>query len=311
MNVVRDILESVEFDHTGLLAIVTPDGKEIFANGKEGKDRTDGSIFADKEYYIEIADSENMNGTFDIKHGGKQQLFMYSKIGNTGSILCAMIPRSTILSKADSIRTLTFIIVIVACIVAVLTGVVISYGIDKTIKHIISRLKTASKGDLTIEAARAGDAGKGFGVVAAEIRNLSDQVKSKVSDIKGVIETIENSTKKLTNTAKEASYVMELQNTAVKETTDSYERINVSVDNLMIHFQNITDDVNSIEEAKESTLRAIENISAVLEEIAASTDNVSHSANNQLQSVEQLQESSSFLSDKSEELFRETQRFIV
>ncbi|SDI38293.1 methyl-accepting chemotaxis protein [Desulfosporosinus hippei] len=41
-----------------------------------------------------------------------------------------------------------------------------------------------------IEAARAGDAGRGFGVVAGEIRKLSDQSKSTVPKIKQLTETI-------------------------------------------------------------------------------------------------------------------------
>ena len=481
MNIVRDILKSVEFDKTGVLALVTPDGKEIFSDEQDINSK---AVFFNQEFYKKIAASEDMSGAFYINYKDKQQLFMYSKIGDTGAAICALIPRSTILSKADSIRQTTIIIVIIACIVAVFTGFAISYGIDKTIKHIISKLKQASKGDLTvefktnrrdefrilieeinntfsnmkglisqvknlsedaskesaevaktsevfvkttedinlamkeieqgvmqqakdaekcliqmdhlsekillmsdntkevnkiaeetknsigqgtiitkklndqtkstlditsnivieienlaeksmlinsiiniineisnqtnllslnasIEAARAGDVGKGFAVVANEIRNLSEQIKRQINDIKNIVTNIQDSTKRLTSTAKEAGDVMELQNTAVKDTTDSYYLINSSVDNLMLYFKHITNDVNGIEEARNSTLEAIENISAVLEEIAASTDNVSQVASNQLQSVEQLHQSSSYLSDKSEKLYQETQRFIL
>lgn len=481
INIARDILKSVAFDESGTLALITPDGREIFC---EDQEQGSEAIFAGQDFYQKMIDSEEADGAFYINYQGKDQLFMYSKIGESGAAICAMIPKSTILSKANSIRSITIIIVIIACIAAVITGFVISYGIDRTIKYIISKLKKASKGDLTvefktnrhdefhilideinntfsnmkelighvktlseeaskesagvkktseafvkatedistamneieqgitqqakdaesclvqmdhlsekivlmsdntkevtkiadetknsvgkgtiitkkltdqtkstiqitseivegiddlskksmminsiiniindistqtnllslnasIEAARAGAAGKGFAVVAEEIRTLSEQIKRQITDIKNIIENIQVSTKKLTNTAKEAGNVMELQDAAVKDTTDSYNMINSNVDNLMIYFQHITNSVKDIETARVSTLGAIENISAVLEEIAASTDNVSQSAGNQLQAVEQLHNSSGILSEKSEELYLETQRFEV
>lgn len=481
INIVRDILRSVEFDKTGILALVTADGREIFTDGEVDNKE---SIFTGREFYQKLAAAEDMNYSAYVNYQGKDHLFMYSKIGDSGASICALIPKSTILKKADSIWRITFIVVIIACIAAVLTGIIISYGIDKTIRYIISKLQKASKGDLTvefktnrqdefrilideinhtftnmkelisqvkslseeaskessdvadtskvfvktteditiamkeieqgvmqqakdaekclvqmdhlsekivlmndntqvvnkiaeetkssvekgtvitqklndqtkstidittnivdeienlakksmlinsiiniindisnqtnllslnasIEAARAGDVGKGFAVVADEVRNLSEQIKNQTNDIKSIIRNIQDSTTKLTGTAKEAGEVMELQNAAVKDTTDSFIMINQNVDNLMAYFQDITNSVNNIEKARVSTLESIENISAVLEEIAASTDNVSQSAMNQLQSVEQLHQSSGNLSDKSDKLYVETRRFIV
>ena len=479
--IVRDILKSVEFDKTGVLALITSDGREIFSDDTMNEDV---EIFANQEFYKKIVASEEMHGAFYIDYQGKDQLFMYSKIGTSGAVIGALIPKSIISSKADSIRQITFIIVIIACIAAVFTGVAISYGIDRTIKHIIAKLEKASKGDLSvefktnrrdefrilidqinhtfanmktligqvkllseeatnestdvaktteefvkntmdintamneieqgvmqqandaekcllqmdhlsemivlmsdntkevnkivemtknsigqgtvitkklkeqtkstiditsnivdeienladksmrihsiiniineisnqtnllslnasIEAARAGEVGKGFAVVASEIRNLSEQIKNQINDIQDIVENIQSGTKKLTITAKEAGDVMLLQENAVKDTTDSYDQINQSIDQLMICFQNISNDVSGIDVARSSTLVAIENISAVLEEVVASTDNVSQSTSDQLHAVEQLHQSSSNLSEKSERLYQETQRFTL
>ncbi|MER1988055.1 MAG: methyl-accepting chemotaxis protein, partial [Solibacillus sp.] len=45
-----------------------------------------------------------------------------------------------------------------------------------------------------IEAARAGEAGKGFAVVADEVKKLSEQTKQSVSDISRIAAEIENDT---------------------------------------------------------------------------------------------------------------------
>ncbi len=47
----------------------------------------------------------------------------------------------------------------------------------------------------TIEAARAGEAGRGFGVVAQEVKSLSIETKRAVSDIRGRVERLEQTTR--------------------------------------------------------------------------------------------------------------------
>ncbi len=477
----KDILKDIEFDETGTIGIVTADGKEIFP-GKD--DENVENIFTNTEFYKEAVASEKEDGADYVDYQGEDNLFMYSKIGDTGAMICAVVPKSTISRQADSIKNLTVIIVIIACIVAVLTGLYISLGIDRAIRGIISKLKKAANGDLTvdfttrrkdefsilmneidntftnmkglivqvkdlsgevseasddvsntsqaflrttedistamneieqgvmqqakdaeaclmqmdnlsnkiaqmgentneigritedtkkniqngtvvtqelndqtkatieittdiiqgiedlaeksmsinsiinvineisnqtnllslnasIEAARAGEVGKGFAVVADEIRNLAEQTKRQVNDIRNIIENIQDNTKGLVVTAKKAENVMELQDSAVKNTTVSYVNINESVDNLMVQLQHITENVSNIEEARVSTLGAIENISAVLEEIAASTNNVNQISGNQLHSVETLNHSAGNLNDNSDQLVKAVEKFMV
>ena len=66
----------------------------------------------------------------------------------------------------------------------------------EVIKNIASQTKLLSL-NASIEAARAGDAGKGFSVVAGEIRTLSEQTTKAVSDISKMVEFVNASSNKL------------------------------------------------------------------------------------------------------------------
>ncbi|SNS00072.1 Ligand-binding sensor domain-containing protein [Anaerovirgula multivorans] len=76
-----------------------------------------------------------------------------------------------------------------------------------------------------IEAARAGTAGLGFGVVAEEIRKLSSESKQTVIKIKSYIDNIQTSVKNTVQIGNTTATVTEEQAAAVQEVTASIEEI--------------------------------------------------------------------------------------
>jgi uncharacterized protein YoxC len=76
-----------------------------------------------------------------------------------------------------------------------------------------------------IEAARAGDAGRGFGVVAEEIRKLSEQSKSTVPQIKSFTENIKHSVEKAIAKSNISLDSSQEQAAATEEITASIEEI--------------------------------------------------------------------------------------
>lgn len=76
-----------------------------------------------------------------------------------------------------------------------------------------------------IEAARAGDVGRGFGVVADEIRSLSDQSKSTVPKIAHLTNTIKEITQKANEKSKNSLSAVQEQAAATQEITASIEEI--------------------------------------------------------------------------------------
>lgn len=90
-----------------------------------------------------------------------------------------------------------------------------------------------------IEAARAGDAGRGFGVVAEEIRTLSDKSKETVVQIRELINRIQNSISDTEQGADATLKVAEQQAAASQEINASIEEIAGLAERL----QNIADNL--------------------------------------------------------------------
>lgn len=83
-----------------------------------------------------------------------------------------------------------------------------------------------------IEAARAGEVGKGFGVVAQEIRNLSDQSKGTVPKIKELTDNIKSKIDESSKKSQSSLSSSQEQAAATEEVTASIEEITKMAEDL-------------------------------------------------------------------------------
>lgn len=82
-----------------------------------------------------------------------------------------------------------------------------------------------------IESARAGEAGRGFSVVASEIRNLSDSTKNSISEISSVLDSLQSSIDKIYSKFQESNSILE-KNKEVKNINTEIASISRMVDEL-------------------------------------------------------------------------------
>lgn len=154
----------------------------------------------------------------------------------------------------------------------------------------------------SIEAARAGDAGRGFSVVADEIRKLSVKSVDSASEIEKIVNSISSKTQSAVNTVIKASTISKKTEDRLLNVIHLFNNINVMVDDLDIKMRNIAKGIHDIDKAKNDTLSAIESISAVAEETSAASQEVDATAQQQLEAVTKLNEASKVMNQDSSDL---------
>lgn len=141
----------------------------------------------------------------------------------------------------------------------------------------------------TIEAARAGEAGKGFAVVASEVKNLASQTAKATADISTQITEIQEAT--------------ETSATAITDISDSIQELSAfstaiasAVDQQAAATQEIASNVHLAAQATQDVSSNIASVSSSAEESQSSASGVLGAAGELAQQAEQLKtEVSSFV----------------
>jgi methyl-accepting chemotaxis protein len=107
-----------------------------------------------------------------------------------------------------------------------------------------------------VEAVRAGENGKGFGVVAGEIRKLADQSKGSAEQIQALVDSIQMAVDKVVNTAADGRKTVEQGAEMVRTTASTFMQVVDSIDNIANSSQQISanakQQVNAIQQVVEA-----------------------------------------------------------
>jgi methyl-accepting chemotaxis protein len=123
----------------------------------------------------------------------------------------------------------------------------------------------------SIEAAAAGEAGRRFGVVAAQVRRLADNVAQSTVDIRQRIGEIQTATNELVIAAEQGTKKVN-QGVALSQTTQqALEQIATSADQTGISATQITISTRQQQTAVEQVVEALHNLNAEVSRVAASS----------------------------------------
>ena len=162
-----------------------------------------------------------------------------------------------------------------------------------------------------IEAARAGEHGKGFAVVADEVRKLAEQVSNSVQHISSIVTTIQGEAEKVSTDLANGYEEVEKGSTHVIKSNDTYVEICNAIDEMRSTTNEMASYLNSIQAESFKIDDAIENIAAVTEQAAASSQETAATIEEVASSMENISTQAHHLSESAELLDNVAAKFKI
>ncbi|HTY07636.1 MAG TPA: methyl-accepting chemotaxis protein [Candidatus Edwardsbacteria bacterium] len=160
-----------------------------------------------------------------------------------------------------------------------------------------------------IEAARAGDAGKGFSVVADEIRTLAVEAGNSAQQVTALIRDIEKEITKTVEGITQSQQIIESSRTAVDQTEQSLKVINSTVAVAGTMVKQMAEASRNQSESAGHVVTLASEVSTISIETASSTQEVAAAVEQQTASMEELSALSQTLSQTAENLSALVKRF--
>ena len=168
-------------------AFVAPEGRETVYAGGEA-DAADAPKFGELAVYQQAIDSREPEGFLQTSWNGKDYVFAYSMLGDTGAMVAMMVPSDTLMESAKEIQTNTLLMVSVAIVLAIVICIFLARTMKGGMKLVTNRLEKVSGGDFTPnKPAKSRDE---LGRIAGNVDGMAESIRGLIIQVKEVMETV-------------------------------------------------------------------------------------------------------------------------
>ena len=160
-----------------------------------------------------------------------------------------------------------------------------------------------------IEAARAGEAGRGFAVVADEVRKLAEESGNSSQKIAQLVANIQEDMKEAVEASEQSTKSVEGSRQSVQEADTIFESIQVSIEALAGGIRDVSSNITAVSDAAKSMATEMESIAKISHENASRTQSVSATTEEQSASSQEIAASTRVLAELAQELEANVQKF--
>ncbi len=154
----------------------------------------------------------------------------------------------------------------------------------------------------SIESARAGEAGRGFAIVAEEIRQLSEETRKSTESITAILYELNINAKRVVDVIKESVTNTEGQNSKIMYASQTFEKLHSNMTNLLEDINQIDSQIGQLAVSNNRIVENITNLSANTEEVTAIAEQTNELSQQNLEYTEKAKQAIALIQDNANRL---------
>lgn len=163
----------------------------------------------------------------------------------------------------------------------------------------------------SIEAARAGESGRGFSVVAGEIKKLAEEVLDSAKNITGLVNKVMEETRDVSETTDFAANKVEESKGTIEESVSAFREVINKVNNIPVKINEVNEVLQSTMKGKDKILSTMESIASNSEEMSSLSEEVTASTEEQAATTNEIAITANKLLNMANDLEKNASSFKV
>ena len=271
-NAIYEALAELDYGEGSYAAFVAPDGNEtVYCGG--GTAQEEQPVFGELEAYQTALSAESPDGYQEIRFQGQSYIFAYTRIGSTGAMLVTLVPTSQFLGDTRSIQLITYMMVLIALVIAVIMCIYLSGTLSRGVTEITKPLDRVSQGDFTVAVVQKRK--DEFGQIARSLSHMLANMRALILEMQGVMGTLQDaseqvgdSTQRLTRSSDEILGAIEEIDRGVSLQAEDAQDCVVQINELSEQIRTVYEYTDEISKISEDANRTISEGMEVIDELS-------------------------------------------